>query len=114
MFHSSTSASLVRARYMLRDLGTENVKSRQTRRLEISSSTGTLVCVTSSTFHTTRVRVVLFLGGEPFHRARRSVVDDGDEVFLFNLGRQAQDPRAFAVPDALLGQVIIAASQFPA
>jgi hypothetical protein len=46
---------------MLRDLGTENVKSTQTRRLEISSSTGTLVCVTSSTFHATRVRVVLFL-----------------------------------------------------
>jgi hypothetical protein len=28
---------------MLRDLGTENVKSTQTLRLEISSSTGTLV-----------------------------------------------------------------------
>ena len=40
-------------------------------------------------------------------------MDDGDEVFLVNLGRQAQDPRAFAVPDALLGQVIIAGSQFP-
>jgi hypothetical protein len=49
------------------------------------------------------IATVLFLGGEPFHRARRSVVDDGDEVFLFNLGRQAQDPRAFAVQDALLG-----------
>src|SRR5271165_5022064 len=43
----------------------------------------------------------------------RSVINDGDEVFLFNLGRQAQDPRAFTVPDALLGQVIIAGAQFP-
>ena len=41
------------------------------------------------------------------------VVDDGDEVFLANLWLQSQDPRSFTVPDALLGQVIIAGSKFP-
>ncbi|MGA8656365.1 MAG: relaxase domain-containing protein [Chthoniobacterales bacterium] len=60
------SASLVRARYMLTDLGTENVKSTQTRRLGICSWTGTLVWVAWSSFQTIRVRVVLFLAVSRF------------------------------------------------
>src|SRR5271167_1223793 len=97
---ASTSASLVRARYMLRDLGTENVKSRQTRRLEISSSTGTLVCVTSSTFHTTRVRVVLFLAVSRSTEPGARLLTMATKSSLLTSGGQAQDPRAFAVPDA--------------
>src|SRR5262249_42971449 len=47
-------------------------------------------------------------GGEPLTRAWRLVVDDGDEVFLTNLGLQPQDAGSFTVPDTLLGQVVIA------
>ena len=58
--------------------------------------------------------VVLFLAVSRSHEPGARLWTMATEVFLVNLGRQAQDPRAFAVPDALLGQVIIAGSQFPA
>jgi hypothetical protein len=51
-------------------------------------------------------------GGEPCARAGVWLLTMATKSSLLTLGLQTQDPRSFAVPEALLGQVIIAGSKF--